>query len=249
MFEAPNSRLGDRIVGIFGKKFNVLLVHESTYGGHILKQALESPLVSVYLAHSRADVLTALRGLRRVWHCSVLDLHLPGGASDHLLSGSTELAHTVGIMSDGRPERVAQVTRLGLLDVHNDSLRSIPHLAQNVCRIAPLGLLLRGRRTAHQHVFAHLLDHVVDTPQRWAYETHCSLRTLQAACSECTRFPAFYVLRIYYALRSLLCSVNPCLQTDGYGGWPTGRRSDRALVEECMEFVGGHLDRITRIGL
>jgi len=225
----------------FEKKINLLVVDDDPYLLSSLVDLFSSPAFNVVSAATLDHARAVQSKVKGGWHCWVLDIDLGMGGSGLGLIKENPGYPFALVLSGLRSMSVAsEALALGALKAFDKDPRSLDALFAEVCEVAAMGFVLRGKQTKNLPVFMLLRDPSVRTVNDWAEKAHITMRQLARICEAHQSIHA----REYIAL------YNTCLHFLSIGGDSNKSRASSSYVsflEDCFEYTSSHGEALQRL--
>lgn len=128
-----------------------------------------SPALRVSTARSIDEARELTRSGRRKWHCWLLDLFLGDGEmATGLLPRYSNYPYVVAMNAQSSPQDTSEAMRLGALYVMDKTEARMADVAEMVCRVSALGVLLKGEPTHRREVFEPLIyERCITSVEQW----------------------------------------------------------------------------------
>jgi hypothetical protein len=228
----------ENIVKAFEGQINLLLVDGDKKYLDFLESIFTSPLFNIKKVTSLKPALSTIQKSNSFWHCWVVDVAL--GEDNEglmLLREYREFPFTIVWSGLGSMTVASEAIHLGAMNVFDKKLKYIDLFFREVCKVAALGYILRGKNSQYLPYFLHLKETRFHNRELWAEQACVSIRQLERICSSHSSFTTRYLLSLYYSLCYLLLqgSNGATLQED--------HRRRRYLSED---FFGPHIEFVDR---
>jgi ActR/RegA family two-component response regulator len=223
------------------KKINLLLVDDDRYLLRSLSDLFSSPAFNVVSVLTLEQARAAQSQVKGGWHCWVLDIDLGMGKSGLELIKENPGYPFVLVLSGLRSMNAAtHALASGALKAFDKDPQSLDVLFAEVCEVAALGFILRGKQTKNLPVFMLLRVPSVRTVNDWAEKAHITMRQLARICEGHQGIHARQFIALYNTCRHLL----------GIGGSSDKSRAGSSYVsflEECLEYTSSNGEVLQRL--
>ncbi len=188
------------------KKVNLFILDDDRAVLAAVSGMFESPLISLVTASTMADAYSCIQKVPTAgWHVWILDIAVDEEYSGlELLKKFTHFPYIIMLSGLSSMTIASQALKLGAMAVFDKDPKSLDQLFEEVCKMAALGYLLRGKPTQYISMFQQLSTKPISTAKQWAEEACLSVRQVERICS-LHQLPApKYVIPAFYSLFFML---------------------------------------------
>lgn len=220
---------------LFGK-INLLIVEDDETLLSALAGIFSGSCMAVVQAATIDEARSAIARPGTPWHCWIIDLRLEGkkNAGLALIEERNDFPFAIVYSGIGSMESASHAIRIGAEAVIDKGCGSIAKLVKEVCGLAPLAVLCRGKISKSKEVLFLLKNHTIRDPQEWAEKSGMSLRQIENISSLHAGMPPSLVIPFYYGLRHLLA-------TDISGKEPEVDKEELTFRKSCVDFIRNNL--------
>jgi hypothetical protein len=215
---------------------NLLIVEDEAIILSTLADIFSSPFFNIYKASSIAEAEKTIGLCRGKWHCWIIDLSIDGkqDAGLALIEAHGPFAFAVIYSGMRSMESAANAIKKGAVAVIDKGGSGTLKLVKEVCALAPLALLCRGKLCKDKEILFLLKDKSIKGPKEWAENACVSLRQLENISELQTKMPPSFAIPLYYGLRHLLLS-------DLTVNSKPSKKEDFEFCVNCLNFIHNNL--------
>lgn len=217
-------------------RINLLIVEDDETLLSALEGIFSISCMAVAQAATINEARSAIARPGADWHCWIVDLCLGGkkNAGMALIEEHNDFPFAIVYSGLGSMESASHAVQLGAEAVIDKGCGSIAKLIREVCGVAPLAALCRGKISKNKEVIFLLKNHVLRQPKDWAEKSGISLRQIENISSMHTGMRPSQVIPFYYGFRSLLAA-------ELSGKEPAAKKEEQLFYDSCVDFIRKNL--------
>lgn len=217
-------------------RIHLLIVEDDETLLSALEGIFSGPSMTMTLATTINEARNAIAVRGNTWHCWIIDLCLGGkkNAGMALIEEHNDFPFAIVYSGIGSMESASHAIQMGAEAVIDKGGGSIAKLIREVCEVAPLAMLCKGKISKNKEVLFLLKSNLIRLPKDWAEMSGMSLRQIENISLMHTGMQPSFVIPFYYGLRSLL-------EADISGKEPAAKKEELAFYKNCVDFLQKNL--------
>jgi hypothetical protein len=222
---------GETILKSLSGRINLLVIEDNENLLLALEDIFSIPRFKVTSASSIEAARNAIAQPGTVWHSWIVDMCLAGkdDAGATLIEEHTNFPFAIVYSGLRSMENAAHAIQKGAAAVIDKGSNTMDKLIREVCGLAPLAVLCRGRLFNNREILFLLKNHTVRGPVEWADKANMTLRQIENISQTHTGLPPSMVIFFYYGLRHLL------LSDFGVKGIVTKNKEEQMFFQSCIQ--------------
>ncbi len=227
----------------FEKKINLLLVDDDKDSLNLLENMFSSPLFNIKKVSAFKPALNTIDKSNMFWHCWIVDIAL-GEYNEglKLLKRYQKFPFTIVFSGIGSMTVASEAMHLGAMNVFDKKQQYINSFFEEVCKVAALGFILKGKQTKYLSYFLHLKETNFLNREKWAKRACVSMRQLERVCSMHSILTTRCLLSFYYSLYFLLLNGKGSSRKNSSGRNTKWDYASKDFFLPHIQFVNKKLD-------
>lgn len=245
--DAHRSEQAKKLKTLLTNRINLLLVDDDYPILHSLCGLFSSssPLFCVKTASSFEEAETAIKCQKGNWHAWVIDIDLGTKRSGFdILKTNPNFPFTAVLSGLHSMSLGSEASKYGAMQVFDKGASFFEKMYGDLCGIAALGFILRGRNTKHLPIFSLLQDLSIRSSKEWAYKAQVTFRQLARICEIQGNVHSQHYIAYYNACRYLLAQNQPFKHGIESN---TIRQDDMGFISDCIDRTVRHEDEVKKL--
>lgn len=186
----------------FKRKINILVIDDEDVVLDVVTELFYSPIFKITTGSSLDEAIRIIsRKKKTTWHCWIVDVSMRGERDGLKLIEKFPTYPFTVVLSGLQSMTVAsEASEKGAMKVFDKNPQSFDLLLDEVCKIAALGYILKGKYMKYIDHFSILKRYQISSKEEWAKEACISIRQLERVCAMNSRITPLFVLHLYYSL-------------------------------------------------
>jgi hypothetical protein len=245
--DADRSEQTKKLTTLLTNRINLLLVDDDYPILHSLCGLFSSssPLFCVTTASSFEEAERAIKCQKGNWHAWVIDIDLGTKRSGFdILKTNPNFPFTAVLSGLHSMSLGSEASKCGAMWVFDKGAGFFEKMYGDLCDIAALGFILRGRSTKYLPIFSILQDISIRTSQEWADRAHVTFRQLARVCENQGKLHSRHYIAFYNVCRYLLTEHQPrkhCLASDRIDN------DCEKFISDCIDYALRHTREIEKL--